>query len=70
MSYQIFYESDIFLMEIATAKAGGTTRTYTPIHTQPSTQPLTWQHDMKSLSHRKQVNESTVSKFGTSKGQK
>ena len=54
-------------MEIATAKVGATTRTglqhthhTTYKHTHPSTQPLTWQHDIKSLGHTEQVDGSTV----------
>ena len=43
-------------MDIATGKAETTTRTGLPL----STQPLTWQHDIKSLVHRKQVDDSTV----------
>ena len=56
----------IFYMEIANAEARATTRTELPhthkhnTHTHPSTQPLTWQHDVKSLAPRKQVDGSTV----------
>ena len=49
-------------MDIATDKAEASTRTglpYTHTHTH-TTQALTWQHDMKSLAHRKQVDGSTV----------
>ena len=38
------------------------THTHTRTHTHTSTQPLTWQHDMKSLAHREQVDGSTVRK--------
>ena len=41
-----------FLMDIATANA--------KVMTAPSTRPLTWQHDIKSLTHRKQVDGSKV----------
>ena len=52
----------LFLMEIATVKGEATTRTgLQHTHTNnPSNQPLTWQHDNKSLMHREQVNGSTV----------
>ena len=33
---------------------------YYHTHTPPSAQPLTWQHDIKSLPHREQVDDSTV----------
>ena len=47
-------------MEILTAKAESTTRTWLPhTHTHThTTQPLTWQHDIKS--HREHVDVSTV----------
>ena len=56
-----------FFMDIATAKAKANTRAgyHTQTNTHPSTQPLTWQHAIKSLAHRKQVNGSTLS---TSRG--
>ena len=48
-------------MEIFTAKAEATTRTgLSHRHTDTSTQPLTWQHDIKSLPHREQIDGSTV----------
>ena len=50
-------------MDIATDKAEVTTRTRATTQTQthtPLTQPLTCQHDIKSLAHRKQVDGSTV----------
>ena len=50
-------------MDISTAKAEAITRTGLPhrhTNTHPSTQPLTWQHDIESLAHRKQVDGSTV----------
>ena len=54
------FTSTICFMEIATAKAEATNRTglpHTQTHIHPSTQPLTWQHDIKSLPHREQVDE-------------
>ena len=52
-------------MDIVTAKSEATTSTWLPhthtqTHTHTSTQPLPWQHDIKSLAHRKQVDGSTV----------
>ena len=55
-------------MDIATAKAEATTRTWLPhthTHTNPSPHthlplPLTWQHDIKQLTHREHVDGSTV----------
>ena len=48
-------------MDNATAKAEATGRTTTHTHTHP----LTWQHDIKSLAHRKQVNGITVCEVHT-----
>ena len=45
-------------MDIITAKAKAYTRTGLP-HSQP-TEPLTWQYDIKSLVHRKQVDSTKV----------
>ena len=67
-------QSILFLsMDIAMAKAEATTRigcactrartythTHAHAHTHTSIQPLTWQHDIKSLAHREQVYGSTV----------
>ena len=59
----VFYYIDFF-MEIATVKAEATTRTGLPLaHTTPSTQPLTWQLDIKLLAHREQIDDSTVRKI-------
>ena len=49
-----------FLLEIVTAKAEDTTRTgLHQIHIHLKS-PLTWQHDIKLLPHRKQIDNSTV----------
>ena len=59
LSY-IYYCGYNFFYSIATVKAEATTRTGIQ-HTQtPSSQPLTWQHDIKSLPHREQIDGSTV----------
>ena len=57
----------VIFMEIAIAKAETTTRratTHTQAHihkhTHNTPQLLTWQHDIKSLAERKQVDDSTV----------
>ena len=48
-------------MEFATAKAEATTRTGLPhTNTHTSTQPLTWQHGIKSLAYMEQIDGSTV----------
>ena len=46
-------------MEIATAKAEATTRAG-HAHGQAHAQPLTWQHDIKSLAYMEQIDGSTV----------
>ena len=53
-------------MEIATVKAEATTRTglqyiHTHTHTHnPSSHPLTWQHNIMSLMYREQVDGNTI----------
>ena len=66
MKYKIWPKGIFILfLEIATAKVEATTRAWLPnthahAHTHPSTQPLTWQHDIKSPVHREQTDGSTV----------
>ena len=48
-------------MTIANAKSEATTMGGLPhIQTHLSTQPLTWQHGIKSLAYREQINGNTV----------
>ena len=49
-----------FCMEIATVKAEGTTKPGLQHTRTPSSQPLTWQHDIKSPPHGEQIDGSTV----------
>ena len=60
MALIILFYFNFNFMEIATAKAESITRTGLPHSHNPSSQPLIWQHDNKSLKHREQIDGSTV----------